>query len=122
MITPSELAQLPEAEMRSLAGQAELARVFASAMQLNGARTMSGDVLSALARLGLRLTSVDDGDASFNAQARLDTITESQPCSCGDMWLRLTNSDDGPGIGWWHRSSEDYTTRKCEDGGRRLKP
>ena len=77
--------------------------------------------LSALTRLGLRLASVDDGDASFNAKARLDTITESQPCSCGDMWLRLTDSDDGPGTGWWHQSSEDYHARKCEDGGRRLK-
>jgi hypothetical protein len=114
---PADLSKLPQSELLSLADQTVPAGVLADAMQLNGAGVMVGDVISSLVRLGLRFVSVDDGDPGASAKARLKAITETQPCSCGSVWMRLTDDDRG----WWHRNgidSYDYT-RKCRDDGRR---
>jgi hypothetical protein len=115
---PADLTNLSEAEIRSLANQGETYRLLADVMQLNGAGVMIGDVMSGMARLGLRLVSVDDGDPGDNAQARLNAITDTQPCSCDCLWMRLTDAE-GPGVGWWHRDDEHHFTRKCPDNGRK---
>ena len=115
-----DLTELPKAERRSLAKQGEAARLFADIMQLNGARVRSGDVLDAMARLGLRFVSVDDGDPSANAQARAAAITEVQDCRCDGVWIRLTDAEE-PDAGWWHQYDyNERLTRKCQD--RRDKP
>jgi hypothetical protein len=115
---PIDLTNLSSAEIASLANQSEAYRSLADVIQLNGAGVMIGDVMAGMARLGLRLVSVDDGDPSDTAQARLSAITETRHCSCDGVWVRLTDAE-GPGVGWWHRDDEHHFTRKCPDSGRK---
>jgi hypothetical protein len=97
------------------------ARVLAPIMELGGAKVLSGDVISGMARLGLQLVPLraDGAGAVSNedyrhavetAYARRDALTESRNCeSCSGQWLRLTEPD----VGWWHRSPRDRVTRNC---------
>lgn len=118
---PADLTNLPQAEIRTLANQSEAYRLLADVMQLNGAGVMIGDVMSAMARLGLRLVSVDGGDPGDNAQSRLGAITETQHCTCDGVWVRLTDAE-GTGAGWWHREDGEYRfSRKCPSNGRKPK-
>jgi hypothetical protein len=111
------LANMSEAEQRSLYEQIDTYRIIADVMQLNGAGVLSGDIMSAMVRLGLRVVSVNDGDIEDNAQARLDALTDEEFCNCepNARWMRLKD-EDGPGNGWWHRDDGHHFTRKCPEG------
>jgi hypothetical protein len=117
------IVNMPEAEQASLLNSMWPARVLADAMQLNGAKVRGGDVQHALARLGLRLVSVDEPDPERTrpaAEARYAAVTESAPCDCGFEWVRLRDADDS-GSGWWHHGEEDDENgfyRKCRAGNR----
>ena len=115
------IISMPEAERASLLNSMQPAIVLADAMQLNGAKVRGGDVQHALARLGLRLVSVDESDSERTLQAveaRYAAITESAPCDCGFEWVRLQDADE-TGAGWWHHGQENDENgynRKCGEG------
>jgi hypothetical protein len=113
------IISMPEAERASLLDSMETAVVLANLMQLNGAKVRGGDVQHALARLGLRLVSVDDGDPAIAAQARLAAVVETADCACGGTWVRQRDAA-GPGAGWWHEEPDDPggVWRRCEEGNR----
>lgn len=115
------ITNMPDTERASLLDSMQPARVLADAMQLNGAKVRGGDVQHALARLGLRLVSVDEPDPGrtyLAADARYAALVESTVCDCGFEWVRLRGADD-IGAGWWHHGEEDDENgfyRKCKAG------
>lgn len=119
----SYIANMPDEERISLLSSMWPARVLADVMELNGAKVRGGDVQHALARLGLRLVSVDEADLERirpAVEARYAAITESVLCECGLEWVRLRDVDD-TGSGWWHHGDEDSVGgfwRKCWAGNR----